>query len=50
MFVFIVIYVHVTYIHFECFDTINKKGKHTYTNKNAITMGKTLNLLKFFFN
>lgn len=25
-----IIYVHVTYIHFECFDTINKKGKHTY--------------------
>lgn len=25
-----IIYVHVTYIHFEGFDTINKKGKHTY--------------------
>lgn len=42
-----IIYVHLTHIHFECFDTI-KKGKHIYTNKNAIIMGMTLNLLKFF--
>lgn len=42
-----IIYVHVTYIHFEGFDTINKVSTHT--NKNAIIMGMTLNLLKVFF-